>query len=143
MSTKGKFKQFKKSVFSLFSGVVFVLIIWLLFFGKIKVTEILAPLINKIPKDQGKLTQLTEQVLGAAINAIKGDNVKKVTEKGSQIFESSQYAQPARDVRENAKKKADELIESLKKLPEQELKIIKQEIYKRWFEDIATGSANQ
>lgn len=140
---KGKINKFKKSAFSLFSGVIFVLIIWLLFFGKIKVTEILAPLINKIPKDQGKLTQLTEQVLGAAINAVKGGNVKKVTEQGSQIFENSQYAQPARDVRENAKQKADEIMESLKKLPEQELKIIKMEIYKRWFADIATESATQ
>lgn len=143
MSTKGKFKQFKKSAFSLFSGVIFILIIWLLFFGKIKVTEILTPLINKIPKDQGKLTQLTEQVLGAAINAVKGGNVKKATEEGSKFFENSSYAEPAREIRENTKKKADEIIESLKKLPEQELKIIKMEIYKRWFEDIATENAAQ
>ncbi len=140
---KGKFNQFKKSVFSLFSGVVFVLIIWLLFFGKIKVTELLTPLINKIPKDQGKLTELTEQVLGAAINAAKGGKAKKVAEEGSRFFENSQYAEPARNIRENAKQKVDEVIESLKKLPEQELKIIKLEIYKRWFSDVATESANQ
>lgn len=143
MSMKGKFNQFKKSAFSFISGIVFILIIWLLFFGKIKVTGLLTPLIDKIPKDQGKLTQLTEQVLGAAINAVKGGNVKKVTEQGAWIFENSQYAQPARDIRENAKQKADEIMESLKKLPEQELKIIKMEIYKRWFADIATESATQ
>lgn len=140
---KGKFSQFKKSIFSLFSGIVFVLIIWLLFFGKIKVSELLTPLIDKIPKDKGMLTQLTEQVLGAAISAAKGGKVKKVAEEGSQLFESSQYAAPARDIRENAKQKVDEVIESLKKLPEQELKVIKLEIYKRWFSDVATESANQ
>jgi len=140
---KGKLAQFKKSVVALISGVAFVLILWLLFFGKIKASEFLTPLINKIPKDQGKLTELTEKILGAAVQQVNSENVKKVTEKGSQIFEESAVAEPARDIRENVKQQVNQVIESVKELPAKEVRTIKQQVCKEWLDEIATESGSQ
>jgi len=106
------------------------------------VREILSPLIGKIPKDEEKMTQYTEDILGKAVEAAKGGNFKKTIEKGGEFFENSQYARPGREIRETVKQRADELLESAKQLPAKELKIIKMEIYKRWFEELATESAS-
>ena len=131
-----------KSLFMGFVSLLALIVIgWLLFFGKTKAREGLSPLVEKIPKDEAEMTKYTEDVLGKAIEAAKGGNFKKAVEKGSEFFENSQYAQPGREIRETVKQRADEVLESIRQLPAKELKIIKMEIYKRWFEEMATESA--
>ena len=137
-----KENRLKSMFLGFLSFLAMIVIGWLLFFGKIKVREILSPLIGKIPKDEEKMTQYTEDILGKAVEAAKGGNFKKTIEKGGEFFENSQYARPGREIRETVKQRADELLESAKQLPAKELKIIKMEIYKRWFEELATESAS-
>lgn len=136
-----KENKLKKVFLGFVSFLALAVIGWFLFFGKIKAWEFLSPLIGKVPKDEAKLTQYTEDVLGKAAKAVKGGGFKKAAEKGSDFFESSQYAEPGREIRESVKQRIDELLESIKQLPAKELKIIKMEIYKRWFEEMATQSA--
>ena len=137
-----KENRLKSMFLGFLSFLALIVIGWLLFFGKIKVREILSPLIGKIPKDEEKMTQYTEDILGKVVEAAKGGNFKKTIEKGGEFFENSQYARPGREIRETVKQRADELLESAKQLPAKELKIIKMEIYKRWFEELATESAS-
>lgn len=139
---KGKYNNFKEVFLGFISCLALLVIGWLVFFGKGKISGIISPLINKIPKDESKLTQFTDDVLGKAIEAAKGGRAKQAAQKGAEVFENSQYAEPGREIRDNVKARIDEVMESIKQLPEKELKIIKMEIYKKWFSDIATGSAN-
>lgn len=134
---------FKKTLLSLVSLIALVLIGWFLFFGKTKVKKLLPPLLEKVPKDEQKLTEYTEMALGKAVEAAKGGNLKKTVEKGSEIFENSQYAEPGRKIRDDIKLRIDEILQSIKELPAKELKIVKMEIYKRWFSDVATESGSQ
>lgn len=136
-----KENKLKKVFLGFVSFLVLVAIGWFLFFGKIKAWEFLSPLIGKVPKDEAKLTQYTEDVLGKAVDAAKGGNLKKAVEKGSDLFESSQYAEPARVIREDVVQRIDEVIRSVKELPAKEVQIIKQQVCKQWFEEIATESA--
>jgi len=91
-----KENRLKSMFLGFLSFLALIVIGWLLFFGKIKVREILSPLIGKIPKDEEKMTQYTEDILGKAVEAAKGGNFKKTIEKGSEFFENSQYARPGR-----------------------------------------------
>lgn len=143
MSAKNKFEDIKKSFLGFLSGLAFVAIVWALFFGRIKAIEFLSPLIQKIPKDDNKLTELTEKILGSAAEKIKEGNAQKYIEKGSELFESSQYAEPARQIRENIKERIDEVVDSVKELPAQEVRIIKKQVCQQWFEETATESANE
>lgn len=143
MSIKNKFKVIKKSFLGFVSGLVFVVIVWFLFFGRAKAINFLSPLIQKIPKDDSKLTQLTEKILGTAVEKVKGGNTQKYIDKGSEIFENSQYAEPARQIRENVKQRIEEVVTSVKELPAQEVQIIKKQVCQQWFEEIATESATQ
>jgi len=133
-------KKIKTVGISIISALSLLTIVWLLFFGKIKASEFLAPLLQKIPKDELGLTKLTEQILGEAAEKVRSGELKKAAEKGSEIFETSEYVQPARDVREDVKQKVDEVIESVKDLPAQEIEIIKRQVCKEWFEEVATES---
>ena len=135
--------NFKKTLLSLISLFALVTIGWLLFFGRSRVLGLISPYLGKIPKDEGALVEYTDDVLGKAVEAAKGGKIQNIIGKGSEFFESSQYAEPGREVRENVKTKVDEVVESLKELPAKELKIIKMEIYKQWFSDIATESATE
>ena len=137
---KNRSQKIKKVGLSVISGLSLVLIIWLIFFGKIKASSFLAPLIKKIPQDEGELTRITEDVLGKAIEKVKGEEVKKVVGKGSEIFEQSEYAEPAREVRESIKQKMNEVVESVKELPAEEIMVIKRQVCKEWFEEVATKS---
>ena len=138
-----KSEKVKKRLLSLASGVALVVIIWLLFFSRTKAISLISPWIEKIPKDENKLTELTEKILGKAAEVVGKGNLKKVTEKSSEFFEESQYAQPAREIRENVVQRINEVVESVKELPAQEVKIIKRQVCKEWFEEIATQSADQ
>lgn len=135
-----KFKKIKSAGLSLVSGLALVLILWLLFFGKIKAWEWLSPLWNKIPKDEIGLIKTTEDILGEAAEKLKDGTVKKAAEKGSEVFESSEYTGPARDIRETVKQRVNEVVLSVKELPAQEIEIIKRQVCKEWFEEEATES---
>ncbi len=135
--------RFKKVFLGFVSFLALAVIGWLLFFGKVKAWEFLSPLIGKVPKDEAKMTQYTEDVLGKAAKAVKGGGLKKAAEKGSDFFESSQYAEPARVIREDVVQRVDEVIRSVKELPAKEVQIIKQQVCKEWFEEIATQSATE
>lgn len=131
----------RKASFSLVSGLSLVLIIWLVVFGRMKVLGFLSPLVQKIPKDQTGLTKITDDILGMAAEKIRGGNLKKAVEKGSEVFEGSDYAEPAREMRENVKQRINEVVESVKELPAKEVKIIQKEVCKAWLgEEVATES---
>jgi hypothetical protein len=138
----GNLEKIKRTVLPIISGVAFVLILWLLFYGKVKASTFLAPIINKLPKDETGLMKVTEQVLGAAVDKVKGDNTKKIIQKGSEVFEESQYAAPAREVRNDVKKKLDEVVDSAKELPTKEVRHIQEQICREWLgaEAIASSS---
>lgn len=135
----------KKGLLSLISAVAFFAVIWALFYGKIKAQTLLAPLINKLPKDESGLTRFTENILGSAIEKIDKESIKKATEKGSEFIENSQYGEPVRDIRENIIKKLEEVVVSTKELPAKEVEIIKREICTQWFGDefVATPGAQR
>lgn len=142
-----RFKGIKKNFLSLVSAIGLFLIVWTVFFGKAKAVAWLAPLLNKIPKDESALSKLTEKVLGEAVKQVNSENIKNVTEKGSEFFENSEYAQPAREIRENVKARVNEVVESIKDLPAQEVKLIKRQVCKEWMEEdgasSVTGSPEQ
>lgn len=137
-----KFEKVKKSLVVWVSVLAFLVIAWLLFYGKIKAIGFFSPLLGKVPRDEAGLMRMTENVLGKAVEKIKGENVQKAVQKSSEFFETSQYAEPAREVRDNVKEKIDQTIESAKELPAQEIKHIQREICKEWLgeEMLATES---
>lgn len=139
----GHFEKFKKSALFLLSGVSFTGLVWALVFGKIKATELLSPLLKKLPQNESELVKITENVLGSTMEKIKKEEVKKTVQKGSEVFEQSEYTQPVREMRENVKKRIDETIESIKELPAQEIKNIKQQVCREWLEEMATESGSR
>jgi len=125
------------------SIVALLVIGWFLFYGKIKAVDFLSTFLNKVPKNKSELIKTTENILGTAAERVKtGGTLKRVTEKGSEFFEQSDYTQPARDIRENVKEKIDQVIDSAKQLPEKELHLIKEQVCREWLgnEQVATQS---
>lgn len=137
------FDKFKNSALTVVSGVAFVFILWMLLYGKIKATELLSPILSKLPKNEEALVDTTEDVLGTAIEKAKGGGIKSTLEKGSAAFEESKYSEPAKDFRDEVKERIDGAVESAKELPVKELKHIQREVCTQWFGDeifIATDS---
>lgn len=137
---KNSFQKFKTGFLSVVSGVALVFFAWMFIYGKGKTTDYLKPLIAKLPINQQALTNFTDKVLGLVVEKAKEQDTKTMIQKGTEVFETSEFAQPARDVREDVKKKIDQVVETIKEIPAKELKIIKYQIYKRWFEEVATES---
>lgn len=125
----------KNVVLPIISGIAFIFLLWMFFYGKVKASAYLAPLVEKLPKDEIGLVKTTEQVLGAAVEKVRGGNTKKIIDKGSQFFEESDYAAPARDMRDDIKQKIDEVVASAKELPAKEIKHIQQEVCRQWLGD--------
>ncbi len=140
--TEKNWEKAKHSFLLLVSSISFIFIAWLLFFGKIKIAGLLSPLLGKVPRNESALVKITEDVLGEAVEKVKGENLQQAVQKGSSFFETSGYAEPARDIRDDVKKKIDETIESAKELPAKELKTVQLQVCKEWLgeEMIATGS---
>lgn len=138
-----KFEKAKKKLLSLVSGIALITLGWLVFFGRAKAIRFISPWIKKIPKDEGKLTEMTEGVLGKAVEVVNKQNLEKATQQGSEFFETSQYAEPARGIRDNIIERVTEVIESVKELPAQEVEVIKRQVCKSWFEEMATPSGSQ
>jgi|GEM_PF-3376757 Na+-transporting methylmalonyl-CoA/oxaloacetate decarboxylase gamma subunit len=137
------FDKFKSSVLTIVSGVAFVFILWMLLYGKIKATGLLSPIIGRLPKNEEALVDTTEDILGTAVQKAKDGGVKRTVERGSEVFEESKYAEPARDLRDDVREKIDGAVESAKELPAKELKLVQKEICTQWFGDeifIATDS---
>ncbi|PIV01700.1 hypothetical protein COS54_00625 [Candidatus Shapirobacteria bacterium CG03_land_8_20_14_0_80_39_12] len=144
MTKRNKFEKTKKSFLVLISVVAFLIIGWLLFYGKIKAFDFFTPILGKVPKDESSLIKATEDTLGAAVEKIKGGEAQKTIRKGGEIFETSTYTQPARNVRDDVKAKIDETIQSAKELPAKELKQIQYDVCRQWLGDqVATQSSIQ
>lgn len=144
MAKKNKLEKTKKSFLVLISIVAFLIIGWLLFYGKVKAFDFFAPILGKVPKDQSSLIKATENILGAAVERVKGGGLQKTLQKGSVLFETSTIAQPARNVRDDVKAKIDETIQSAKELPAKELKQIQYDVCRQWLGDqVATESGIQ
>ncbi|MGB9637233.1 MAG: hypothetical protein ACPLY7_00335, partial [Microgenomates group bacterium] len=118
---KRNLKKAKSSALFFVSSVSFVLLVWMLIFGKIKATQVLSSLFSKLPHNDSEFVQQTEKVLGTAVQNVRGENFKRTVQKGSNVFENSQVAEPAREIREDVKKKVNETVEEMKKLPEKEV----------------------
>jgi len=144
MIKKNKFEKAKKSFLVLISVVAFLIIGWLLFYGKVKAFDFFAPILGKVPKDESSLIKATENILGEAVEKIKGGGLQKTVKKGSEIFETSTFTEPARNVRDDVKAKIDETIQSAKELPAKELKQIQYDVCRQWLGDqVATESGIQ
>lgn len=140
------FDKFKNSVLTVVSGVAFVFILWMLLYGKVKVTSLLAPILGKLPKNEEALVDTTEDILGEAVEKAKGGGLKKAVQKSSEVFEESKYAEPARDLRDDVKERIDGAVESAKELPAKELRIVQREVCQQWFGDeifVATESGEE
>jgi L-lactate utilization protein LutC len=90
------------------------------------------------------VAKMTDDVLGTVAKKVKGENVQRAVEQGSEFFEESQYAEPARQIRDDMKAKIDDVVTSAKELPARELKTVQREVCKQWLGDeiiIATPSA--
>ena len=137
-------KKAKSSALFFVSSISFVLLVWMLIFGKIKASQALSSLLSKLPHNDSEFVQQTEKVLGAAVQKVRGGDVKQAVQKGSNVFETSQVAEPAREIREDVKQKVDNTVEEMKKLPPKEVKTIQWQICKDWFgeEFLATPSGN-
>lgn len=140
---KNSLKKAKSSALFLISSVSFVLLAWLLVFGKIKAVESLSSLFKKLPQNDSEFMQKTENILGTAVKQVSGGSVKSAAQKSSEVFESSEVAEPARQIREDVKQKIDDTFESAKELPAKEVKVIQRQICKEWLgeEFLATPSA--
>ncbi|MCL5090869.1 MAG: hypothetical protein M1514_02550 [Patescibacteria group bacterium] len=134
----------RRAGLTLISLLAVIVLGWLFLYGKIKAKELLSPILGKIPKDETGLVKSTEEVLGSAIERIKGKETLQVAaEKSSQFFETSDYAEPAREIREDVKSKVNEVVDSAKELPTRELKVIQRQICKEWLgEEVATESGS-
>ena len=144
MTKKNKLEKVKKSFLVLISVVAFLIIGWLLFYGKVIAFDFFAPILGKVPKDQSSLIKTTENILGTAVDKVKGGSLQKTIKKGSEIFETSTIAEPARNVRDDVKAKIDETIQSAKELPAKELKQIQYDVCRQWLGDqVATQSSIQ
>lgn len=144
MTKKNKFEKTKKSFLVLISIVAFLIIGWLLFYGKVKAFDFFSPILGKVPKDQSSLINATENILGAAAEKVKGGGLQKTIKTGSEIFETSTFIEPVRNVRDDVKQKIDETIQSAKELPAKELKQIQYDVCRQWLGDqVATESAIQ
>lgn len=139
---KNNLSKFKSSAIFLISGVSFVFLVWLLMFGKIKAAEKISSLFEKLPQNQSDFVKTTEKVLGEAVQKVRGEGAKNVIRKTGEVFETSQVAEPARDLREGIKQKVDETFETVKQLPAKEIKVIQRQICKEWLgeELLATPS---
>jgi len=139
---KKNFKKAKSSALFLISSVSFVLLAWLLVFGKIKAVESISSLLKKLPQNDSEFVQKTEDILGSAVKQVSGGSVKSAAQKSSEVFESSEVAEPAREIRENVKKSVDETFSAAKELPAKEIKSIQRQICKEWLgeEMLATPS---
>lgn len=138
------FKRIKETLLPVVSGVAFVFLLWLLIYGKVKASQWLAPLIDRLPKNEAALVKVTENVLGAAVSRVKeGSATQKALEQGGRFFEESDYTAPAREMRDDLKARLDETIQSAKDLPAKELKHVQREVCRQWLGDeiiIATPS---
>lgn len=139
---KKNLKKAKLSALFLISGLSFVFLVWLLMFGKIKAADSISSLFKKLPQNESELVKETEKVLGETVKKVRGEDVKKAVQKGSEVFESSEVAEPAREIREDMKQKVDETFEAAKQLPAKEIKVIQRQICKEWLgeEMLATPS---
>jgi hypothetical protein len=141
---KAKLEKAKQSALVFISGLAFVALLWFLFYGKVKASQILAPILGRVPKNEAGVVKMTDEILGTAVKKVKGENVQRAVEQGSEFFEESQYAEPARQIRDEMKEKIDEVVTSAKELPAKELKTVQREVCKQWLGDeiiIATPSA--
>ncbi len=107
MVKKNKFEKTKKSFLFLLSVIGFLIIGWLLFYGKIKAVDFFAPILGKIPRNESSLIKATENILGTAVEKIKGGGLQATFKKGSEVFETSTFTEPARNVRDDVKAKID------------------------------------
>ena len=121
---KKRLKLSKKRLIILTSVVCTVLFFWFLIFGKIKAKELLNPFIGKIPKSKDDLAKMGESVLGTAEETAV-----------SKFFETSEVTEPLRQAREVIIQRINETVESIKELPDREVKRIKKEVCKQWMEE--------
>jgi len=137
-----RLKKIKSLFLALISGASLIVMVWFLLFGKIKASEYISPLMKKIPQSQGALVEMTENVLGEAAQNIKKEDIEESLKKGSQVFEESDFTGPIREIREDIKRRADEVFEEIKNLPSQQVRTIKEQVCKEWLEEerLATQS---
>ena len=76
-----------------------------------------------------------EKILGATKGVFSSENTQKVLNEGTKILENSFVGESVKTIQETVNQKFTEIIETIKNLPEQEVKRIKKEVCKQWMEE--------
>lgn len=132
---KEKLRLVKKGLTFLASLVIVFLVLWFLVLGKIRAQQLLSPLLSKVPKNPDDLKEAGKNVLGTAEEAATSENAQKILKEGINFLETSSLVEPIRVLKENLTQKAVETIETIKELPEREVRTIKREVCKQWLEE--------
>lgn len=142
---RNQFGFTKNILLFILSGVGFAVFGWFFIFGKIKATDLISSITQKLPKNEAEMLDATENVLGQAVEKIRtGRTMQKAAEQGSQFVEESSYAEPVRSLRDDIKQKVDETFNSAKDLPAKEIKTIQRQVCREWLGDeVASPSAEQ
>lgn len=131
---KVEFNRVEKKILffiSLAAGVV--LAVWVVF--QKGGPSFISPFLGKILGEKQASIKMGEGILGTAQEVVSSDNLGKVLDKSSEIIESSPLSQPVQVIKEVVIEKVNQTIETVKELPDQEIKKIKKEICKQWLEE--------
>ena len=131
---KRKLKLAKKGLVILISVVGTVLFLWLVLLSKVRLGQTLASFFAKAPKSSVDLMDIGKNVLGTAEEVATSKNAQKILESGANFFETSTLIEPVKILRENLVQKVAETIETIRELPEKEVRTIKREVCKQWLE---------
>jgi len=118
------------------------LFLWFILLGKIRATQILAPFLSNVPKNQEELKEAGKNVLGTAESAATSQNAQQILEKGADFFETSKLTEPIRQLRESITQKLVETIETIREIPAREVRTVKREVCKQWLEEDAVTSTS-
>lgn len=132
---KRKLRLAKKGLVTLASVIGIVLVFWFVILGKIRAQQLLAPLLNKLPKSSEELKETGKDVLGTAEEAATSENAQKVLQEGVKFFETSTFTEPVRILKESLVQKVAETIATIKELPERQVRTIKREVCRQWLEE--------
>jgi len=114
------------------SFLIASLVLYFFISGKLKKDN--SPILKeRVPNE--KLAEIEEKVLGVVEEATSSNIPSKILEKTSGFFETSELTLPLRQVREIVIQRINETIESIKEIPEKEIKNIKKEVCKQWLEE--------
>jgi len=124
----------KKKLPFLISAFVGGLALWFFLSKGLNPKELLNPFMGKVAGTKN-VDEAEEKILGATKMVFSSENTQKVLNEGTKILENSFVGESVKTIQETVNQKFTEIIETIKNLPEQEVKRIKKEVCKQWMEE--------